>query len=341
MSHTETWGFHTILFNSEIGFNWNGDFYDVELPAETVIIEQVLTNAFQMMSYVNVVFTEAPHLNGVRIYRMDWNRSPGVEFLNRLDIGGKIVDMGKDGHSSLLFSDDGKVHIYLPAPLNPDLLLEFHYDLPTYLGSVKRAVVLTRDIFLLEEGTDNESKLSMLLASSPGYQSYDVPSAPTIDALGDRHKCFCWYIERKSECGLNAWLVVTGTDEWLRIYFHPGIGREFKLLKYKSPDGEFNDKYTFPNKTYDWDVQLKDDQGFASLYLIAADGPGGILLGTLDLMFDQPEQYYFKVRSHQSSAGQYISCIRWAGPLYPHTYLINPRFEISRDGILGYKASRM
>jgi hypothetical protein len=203
---------------------------------------------------------------------------------------------------------------------------------------VKRAAVLSHKSFLVEVEEGGQSELWYI----PDYSyHYGVPSAPPSDALGDRREVLGWLVGISTGggpvgYGLWARVVVTGNDRWIRLYYFPGTGSQYRLLKYANPAGEVYTRYDFYGKARDWNLQLAGamDEPNDKLRLIVAHESGHVTLASVYLHIQPSGEGYFTVSSALDEGESEACCACWALGDY-YFPLTNPRFLSYADGSLG------
>jgi hypothetical protein len=246
--------------------------------------------------------------------------------------------MGNDPLFTTLVSEEGIIYVYRNVDVNCDVELDRKFDLPRYRGiTVKRAIVLSHCRILIEEEVDGQSRVFFFKCQGAGgaYYIFGVPTAPTQNALGERYVELKWYVGQSGKYGLWASLVITGNDEWLRIYYYPGTGREYRLVKFMDTAGTLHDRYTFPEGVRDWDLRFSRNENDRVLNMLAANEFGVMHFSTVELTLGPSGQSYFQVKRRTIvGADGDVCCVFWA--LDYRDVFSNPRFEIHRDGRLRF-----
>jgi hypothetical protein len=343
------YGLHTIEFNPESGFYWKGDLYDDDLPG-TATVKQVLAGAHLKTAFVHVDHPDNPDQSGVRVYRVNWCETPPVQYVRQLHSGEKIIALGSgDPLYTALVSEEGMIYVYGYTVDLGDVNLWYEQDTPRGMGlTVKRANVLNYANILLEAVEDGQSKVWWFIragAPSLQYYHYEVPTAPTQEALGERHVLLEWHVGQSVgpsgiSFGLWARLVVTGNDEWITMYYYPGTGRwEYRLVKFMDNTGKLHDRYYFPERSRDWNLRFRGNGYSRVLNMVSAEESGNLRVGFVELSLQPTGQSYFEVQSLSKEYDGDIRSVFWG--LKNDIILVNPRFEVHSNGTLRFRSTRI
>ena len=167
-----------------------------------------------------------------------------------------------------IVTDDWKMHRYHAASSGTDPSVILH-DTEILQGgnyNLVRAVVFSSRDVLLECSEREKGTVLMWACKFPFITGSGVQYSPftyygqgissplgSTPLLGSRYRVFTWPVAGSAQFPNSARLVVTGADSFLRIYYYPGTGRQWKLLKFDNGT-QLADFYLGPSALYPWDV---------------------------------------------------------------------------------------
>jgi hypothetical protein len=134
---------------------------------------------------------------------------------------------------------------------------------------------------------------------------------------------------------------LTSFDWGFLLYFFPGSGWEYHLVRYKAEgSNNLSISYRYPTPVRDWDLKAGADGSDGQLFLVAADEAGTLNLFKLFVKLNPPDgEYYFEVVHERHESDDDIRCVFWATD--PSIGLVDPRIEVLADGTIRQTSTDM
>lgn len=335
----DLYGFHHIIFDSNTGFHWKGDFYDPEFAPPSYVKDVVIGN----FAFVLVEDLIDPSKSGVRVYRAHCVNPP-IRFVRLLHSGENIVAMGNDPIFTTLISSEGMIYVYQNINVDYDVELFHESDFLKNFGlTVRQAHIFSYSSMLVWGYRSGVSEVWLINRQGglSNFYHYGIPSAPTNDALGYMGATIEWYIGQgppvgDTSYGLWAKIVVTGTNEWIRLYYHPGTGTEYRVLEASTDEGLL-DRFSFEVRARDWDVKLREVySNTIDFDLLLTEETGRLLRLTIrvDLQHNRYRSFSTKLLE---GTDQNVRSAFWAKGW--ENDIPNPRFQVQANGKLWFKAN--
>jgi hypothetical protein len=341
----DLYGFHHIIFDSNTGFQWKGDFYDPEFAPPSYVKDVVIGH----LAFVLIEDLVDPSKSGVRVYRAHCVNPP-IRFVRLLHSGENIVAMGNDPIFTTLISSEGMIYVYQKINVDYDVELFHESDFLKNFGlTVRQAHIFSYSSMLVWGYRSGVSEVWWINRQGGlnNFYHYGVPSAPTDDALGYKGATVEWYIGQgppvgDTSYGLWAKIVITGTNEWIRLYYYPGTGAEYRMLQASTHDG-LMDRFYFDYGTgevqaRDWDVKLREVYSNTDIdfHLLLTEETGRLLRLTIRVDLQHNRYRYFSGELLEGP-DQNVRSAFWAKGW--ENDIPNPRFQVHANGKLWFKAN--
>ena len=302
----QRYGFHHISLKRGM-LSWDSDFYDDGLTTVSTQImhEGVMSNAASHLALVAVERFD-PSQHEVRVYNArceSGNWPPIFNFVKSIHVNEEIAGMSTFYNRIWVVTKEGILHLYAPVQVNEDLdLVVKDYGLKNAGFQIMHAYILHSGILIFEGKLGNEVQVRWCLLNNTSTV-YFVPNPPPwAGRIGPICRDLAWI----SGPGW-AQLLVTGTHGAIWMYYYPGIGPEFHLVKFQASDGTTHEGYQLP-VWGNWDVRFFSDE-----YDYPMIDPSGtvddtgevVLLLAVAGRWDQPGVHKIQLAVRPDASGQH------------------------------------
>ena len=364
-------GFHKFNCQFPQGFRWRSHNHAIEVSelGQTVRFYPRCHN----LEYCDVVFVMDPQRPAMHAYSYFSSQIQHVLTDDLADDTREFVGLG--GYvSAKLITRDGWMYTYLPRKDEFGNYTQFataSYDFPRKKGltNITRARFVN-DSAILVNNVNEEGARELVLLMEVG-SSWDARNVPTDPAGRLRHICktISWFIGISPQgTGMYAHLVITGNRNSIRMYYFPGTGWEYRLVRFNRPHGGLEYEYWFPtfgdaSGWREWDVKIgpphdadmminvtQSSSPVTEISLVAPHKGGSLYFCTLTLSLnpDPDGVHYFEVKSKtikdlrfQPGPSVGSPCgVSWIGPVH-FPSLQNPFYYMDEAGVVRLRGIQM